>query len=297
MMWERGKNMKYNLKSNDYSGKLIVFTGVDGAGKTTLLELCKDFLKQKNIEVYCTKMPSDRIRGMDVFRNFHDSKDEELRNAVDVFSLTVLACGDRLIVQDTEIIPALKQGKWVLCDRYCYTGNVRCRDYIIDEISEKFIQPDIAILADASPEVLKKRVMEREAEKNLFYDYKGVIEQRKKYLEIAGENNIMIINTERDLSNVKDELTTLLHKEICKWVYKKILLIITNTVGICTDKDISNCTFEELEIDSYKFISCIAAIEDEFQIVFSDEYLDYKKFNVVSDLIKASNALIEIKSE
>lgn len=289
--------MKYNLKNNDYSGKLIIFTGVDGAGKTTLLELCKNFLRKKGIEVYCSKMPSDRIRSLDVFRNFHDSKNEDIRNAVDVFSLTILACGDRLIVQDTEIIPALEQGKWVLCDRYCYTGNVRCEDYIIDEISEKFIKPDIAILADASPEVLKRRVMERETEKNLFYDDEGVIQQRQKYIEIANDNSMVIINTEREQDSIKSELIDLLYEEIYKWVCKKILLIVADIAEVNIDKDIYNCTFAELDIDSYKFIACIAAIEDEFQIVFSDENLDYRNFDVVSDLIKASYNILKMEGE
>lgn len=60
--------MKLSLLKNDYPGKLIVFEGVDGAGKTTLLEKTRLYLDQKQIKYTAIKMPSHRIRTMEVFR-------------------------------------------------------------------------------------------------------------------------------------------------------------------------------------------------------------------------------------
>ena len=38
---------KLTLKSNTYSGKLIVFEGTDGAGKTTMIGLTRQLLEEK----------------------------------------------------------------------------------------------------------------------------------------------------------------------------------------------------------------------------------------------------------
>ena len=40
---------------------------------------------------------------------------------------------------------------WVLCDRYCYTGSVMCDDPLIDSIGDRFLRPDLVLLATASP--------------------------------------------------------------------------------------------------------------------------------------------------
>ena len=207
--------MKLNLLSNKYKGKLIVFTGVDGSGKTTLLNMAEKYLKYNGVKIYKTKMPSDRIRELDVFRNFHDSFDKEVREQVDVFSLTVLVSGDRLVVMDTEVIPALERGEWVLCDRYCYSGNIRCKDKLITSISERFIKPDIVFVANAAEDVVKKRVMQRENERNLYYDDIGVSQQITKYLEMAQENDFVVINTEQELNSVENEIKRKLAKILC----------------------------------------------------------------------------------
>lgn len=202
--------MKYKMQRNTRKGKLLVFTGVDGSGKTTLLNISKQFLNKQGIDFIVTKMPSDRIRQIDVFRNFHDSNDEKVRNKVGVFGLTVLASGDRLIVQDTDIIPNLEKGIWVLCDRYCYTGNVRCDDPIITAITEMFIMPDMAFLATASAPILKQRVLDREDEKELYYDDDGVDAQVVKYNQIAKDNDFFVINTEQDYRTMEDEIKSLI---------------------------------------------------------------------------------------
>jgi Thymidylate kinase len=115
-------------------------------------------------------MPSHRIRTIEAFRKTHESHNHEERTAIDALSMTVLVSGDRLITLNEEVIPALKRGEWVLCDRYTYTGNICCSDPIIQSISERFIQPDLAILAAADLMIVKNRVLSRPTEKHLFFD-------------------------------------------------------------------------------------------------------------------------------
>ncbi len=204
--------MKLNLQKNGYDGKLIVFEGCDGSGKTTILNEVKKILEEKNIEYYATKMPSQRIRNIDVFNDYDNSQDNFIRENVNLENLTIMVSGDRLLVQDLEIVPALKQGKVVLCDRYCYTSLARCNTKIIEEIANKFIEPNLVIYAKSPPKVLKMRVKSRKNEKNNYYNDKDVQNQIKIFDELSHDNDFVEINTNKQLDIKK--LTSIISKVI-----------------------------------------------------------------------------------
>lgn len=187
--------MKLKLKKNKYCGKLIVFEGCDGSGKTTLLNYVKDYLQKLGRQVYSTKMPSQRIRSIDIFNDYDKSLDNTIRQTINLENLTVFVSGDRLLVQDLEIVPALKQGKIVLCDRYCYTSLARCNTKLIKSIAQNFIKPDLVIYTKANPQVLKQRVKSRQNEKNDFYDDDDVKNQILIFDTLSKSNNFYEIDT------------------------------------------------------------------------------------------------------
>lgn len=206
-----------HMKENVYKGKLIVFCGVDGAGKTTLLNEARAVLESNGIGCYCTKMPSNRIRQMGVFRDFHDSHDPSIRRRISAMALTVLVSGDRLIVQETEVIPALQRGEWVLCDRYAFSGLACCCNETIIDLASEFIRPDLAFLASASSEKVKERVLSREDEKDRFYDEDATIKKMRIFQDIADNNEFFItINTENELESVKEQVRAAMQKLIEK---------------------------------------------------------------------------------
>ena len=204
--------MKLNLQKNIYQGKLIVFEGPDGSGKTTALNQVKKILEDKHIEYYATKMPSQRIRSLDVFNDYDNSQDDTVRKSVNLENLTIMVSGDRLLVQDIEIIPALRQGKVVLCDRYCYTSLARCNTKIIKIIANKFIEPNLVIYAKAPQKTLKMRVKSRKNEKNNHYDDKDVNNQIRIFDELSASNNFFELNTNKQLDIKK--LTSIISKVI-----------------------------------------------------------------------------------
>ena len=187
--------MKLNLQKNKYFGKLIVFEGCDGSGKTTLLNFVKEYLQKLGKQVYTTKMPSQRVRNIDVFNDYDKSLDNTTRQIVNLENLTVFVSGDRLLVQDIEIVPALKQGKIVLCDRYCYTSLARCNTKLIKTIAQKFIKPDLVIYAKANLQTLKQRVKSRQNEENDFYDEDDVKNQILIFDTLSKSNNFYEIDT------------------------------------------------------------------------------------------------------
>ena len=197
---------KFNLIEHNYKGKLIVFEGIDGAGKTTLLQKAEAFLKESGKICYVTKMPSERMRNLSIFHDYDNSKEDTIRKTVNLTNLTIMVTGDRLLTLDTEIIPALEKGYYVLCDRYCYTGYIRCEDDIIYSISQRFLKPDITFLASVSLETAKNRVKARKKEKDYFYDEMGVKKQKEDFLSLAKLNQFIVIDTEEKKTEVEERL-------------------------------------------------------------------------------------------
>lgn len=205
---------KFKFKKNCFGGKLIVFEGIDGSGKTTLIKILQEYLREKNIDSIYLKMPSDRMRNLQIFDDYDNSKDDKVRNLIDLTNLTIMVSGDRLLQQDEIIIPALKQNKIVLCDRYCFTGYVRCSKSIIYQISKRFLQPDLSLLCDCEVETAKSRIDMRKNEKNNYYNKRDVKNQKKKFLEVAYNNNFEIINTDLDIEICKQKLINYVDRKL-----------------------------------------------------------------------------------
>lgn len=203
---------KLKLRKNSYAGKLIVFEGIDGSGKTTLIKSTIKYLELLGYECVYVKMPSDRMRSLKLFNDFDNSKDDSVRKTINLTNLTIMVSGDRLVTQDEIIIPALKQNKVVICDRYCFTGYVRCTDAIIKKISSRFLKPNLTILCDCKVETAKTRVLERQLEKNNFYDEEDVKVQKQKFLKLAKLNKFKIIDTDKTTDNCLDEIKKIIKK-------------------------------------------------------------------------------------
>jgi dTMP kinase len=100
------------MSTPERQGILIVFEGTDGTGKSTQLQLLSCYLQDKGFPVVTTREPTDghygrKIRSLYMNRNKY-SREEELE----------LFVADRREHVRELLIPALKQGKIVLCDRY-----------------------------------------------------------------------------------------------------------------------------------------------------------------------------------
>jgi dTMP kinase len=135
---------------------LITFEGIEGCGKTTQIELLYDYLEKRGHKVIKTREPGGTPFG------------ESLRNAflhakVKVYPLSELLVFMAMRAQhiDELILPALKEGAIVLCDRftdasYAYQGYGRGIDLSVIETLNKLvtkeIKPDLTILLDCPVE-------------------------------------------------------------------------------------------------------------------------------------------------
>lgn len=112
-----GDGLPY-LKSDDLKGKLIVIEGTDGVGRSTQIDLLEDWLKVQGFGVVVTGWTRSRLmsRSIEMAKN---------GNMIDRMTLSLLYATDFADRLENEIIPALRSGFVVLCDRYIYTAMAR----------------------------------------------------------------------------------------------------------------------------------------------------------------------------
>ena len=95
-------------------GKFITFEGSEGSGKSTQIELAQQYLESKGEDVLILREPggveiSERIRDILLDTNTTDMSDE---------CETLLYMAARAQLVKEVIIPALSDGKVILCDRF-----------------------------------------------------------------------------------------------------------------------------------------------------------------------------------
>lgn len=143
--------------------KFITFEGPEGSGKTSVIKAIVEDLMRKNMKVLTTREPggikiSEQIRSiiLDVENTEMDARTEAL----------LYAASRRQHIAE-KIMPGLKNGYHILCDRYvdsslAYQGFGRGLG--IDEVFElnqfaiESLLPDLTIFIDVPPSIGLKRV-------------------------------------------------------------------------------------------------------------------------------------------
>lgn len=199
--------------ASDTEGKFFALEGPDGCGKSTQLNMLAEWLESKNIEVRKTKEPTDTPMGKLLRKN--------LENKIDVCpeSEALLFAGDRAQHVSNEIRPKLEEGNIVITGRYLLSSLVYqsirgLSEEWIEEINRHAIIPNLTIIIDVPPKTGLKRV-NKSGEPDIFEeDLEMQKKVREKYLKLAKEKNMPII----DGTLSKDKV----HKKIKKQV-KKVL--------------------------------------------------------------------------
>ncbi|MBE6050594.1 MAG: dTMP kinase [Clostridium sp.] len=144
-------------------GLFIVFEGGEGSGKSTILDKIYNWMKEENIECIKTREPGGIKIAEQIRSVILDTENTEMDGRTE--ALLYAAARRQHLVE--KVIPALKEGKIVLCDRFldsslAYQGFARGLG--MDEIYEinKFAIdgnfPNISILFDLDPKVGLDRI-------------------------------------------------------------------------------------------------------------------------------------------
>ena len=95
-------------------GLFLTLEGLDGCGKSTQLCFLADYLKQKGLDILLTREPG----GCGISEQVREILLSPENKGMSAQTETLLYAAARAQHIDEKILPALEQGKIVLCDRY-----------------------------------------------------------------------------------------------------------------------------------------------------------------------------------
>jgi dTMP kinase len=147
-------------------GRFITFEGLDGCGKSTQLERLAAVLRGEGVDVLTTREPGGTEIGERIRTVLLDSRTAGL----DPMAEMALMFASRAQQLTPMILPALSEGRWVLCDRFtdsteAYQGGGRQlgSDSVLQlhKVVCRGLWPDLTILMDSEVGHSVKRARRR----------------------------------------------------------------------------------------------------------------------------------------
>jgi len=141
----------------------ITFEGGEGAGKSTAIKRIVEKLTSEGYEIILTREPGGTPIAEEIRNVILDKKN----TAMDPRTEALLYAASRRQHLVEKVIPALKEGKLVLCDRFidsslAYQGGAReigiDNVYNMNLFATEGMLPDLTILFDIKPEVGLARI-------------------------------------------------------------------------------------------------------------------------------------------
>jgi len=142
----------------NFPGRLIAVEGLDGSGKSTQIYLLKRWLEAEGIKVYFSEWNSSEL----VKAATSKGKKRELLTPTTFSLIHATDFADRY---ERHLLPLLRAGYVVLCDRYIFTAFARdvvrgCPPEWVRGIYNFAAQPDLTIFFKADLEVSLNRILE-----------------------------------------------------------------------------------------------------------------------------------------
>jgi dTMP kinase len=143
--------------SAELHGKLIAVEGLDGSGKSTQVYLLKRWLEMRGLKVFFSEWNSSVI----VKKATSKGKKRQLLTPT-TFSL--IHCTDFADRYERQMLPLLKAGYLVLCDRYIYTAFARdavrgCSRQWLRNLYGFARRPDLTFFFNTPLEVSLNRIL------------------------------------------------------------------------------------------------------------------------------------------
>jgi dTMP kinase len=141
-----------------HPGKLIAVEGLDGSGKSTQLHLVRRWLELEGYRVFFTAWNSSSLVKPST------SKGKTMR-ALTPTTFCLIHATDFADRYERQILPLLRAGYIVLCDRYIFTAFARDavrgvdREWV-EQLYSFAAQPDLTLFFRAPLEVSLRRILE-----------------------------------------------------------------------------------------------------------------------------------------
>ena len=191
-------------------GAFIVLEGGDGSGKTTQARSLHSELRHMGYKIHSTAEPSRSTVGRLIRRSVLHGK----KTSPEVEAL--LFAADRFLHLESEILPALADGKIVVCDRYMYASFAYQGAQGIDlrwlrEINRFAVKPDLAIYLDVPAETGMSRIRRK----------KSVLEKlelqrhvRDEYLKLVQGGELTLVDSTQPTAKVAESILDLVKSRL-----------------------------------------------------------------------------------
>ncbi|MGV8146004.1 MAG: dTMP kinase [Alkaliphilus sp.] len=198
----------------------ITIEGTDGAGKSTQIAHLKELLLAKGFKVTLTREPGGTRISEKIRKIILDKNNSEMSDRAEA----LLYAASRAQHVEEVIIPALKRGGIVICDRFVdssmvYQGRGRSLGYEsikgINDFATGQLEPNLTILFDIKPEISLKRINARkngdrlEREKLNFHQevYNGYRDLEKMY-----PDRIKSVDANRSVKQIRKDIELIIEK-------------------------------------------------------------------------------------
>lgn len=197
-------------------GLFITFEGGEGAGKSTLISSLREHLLQQNSPLLCTREPGGSTLGEQIRSHLLLPSQKTPLSARAELCLFLASRAQHI---EEVILPALRQGKVILCDRFndstiAYQGVGR--NLGIDYVSKlctmicQGLSPDITFYLDIEPEIGLKRstTLDRIEQETLAF-HSSV---REAFLQLANreKHRFFVIDAHRSAREVFDQVLAII---------------------------------------------------------------------------------------
>lgn len=149
-----------------FAGRLIAVEGLDGSGKSTQIYLLKRWLENQGLKVYFSEWNSS-----DLVKSATSKGKKMALLTPTTFSL--IHATDFADRYDRHLVPLLRAGYIVLCDRYIFTAFARdvvrgCRPEWVRGIYSFAALPDLVFFFKADLEVSLNRILDNRPQLKYF---------------------------------------------------------------------------------------------------------------------------------
>jgi dTMP kinase len=179
-------------------GAFICIEGLDGCGKTTQTSLLVQRLRKSHKAVYTAEPSRGKIGTF--IRQSCLYGEKRLSSIVEA----LLFAADRFEHVESEILPALRQGRVVVSDRYVYSslayqGAAGLSLDWIEKINEHALRADLAVFIDVDPKIVMRRLKRT---RSVMENLKTQQKVREIYLKFVEKGDLVRIDGNKSKSEV-----------------------------------------------------------------------------------------------
>jgi len=206
-------------------GLFVTFEGGEGSGKTTLINRLYNEMSIDDYAVIKTREPGGSIISEQIRNIILDVKNKEM----DFRTEALLYAASRRQHLTQVILPALKDGKSVLCDRFvdsslAYQGYARGLGikevYRLNLYATEGIMPDITIYIDIVPQEGLNRInnAKREVDRLDLEDYSFHSKVRDGYLKLSEmfPARIKVVNGNQSLDGIYTSIKSIVFERLAR---------------------------------------------------------------------------------